>query len=99
MREFRDLASSSMRVSELLATEALRPWFAYFAATRAYLETHGKPVAFYSDKHSVFRISKPAALGDGMTQFGRAMSKMNIEIICANSSQAVVNACVRIGRH
>ena len=62
--------------------------FAYFAATRTYLETHGKPVAFYSDKHSVFRISKPAALGDGMTQFGRALSKMNIEIICANSSQA-----------
>jgi hypothetical protein len=28
--------------------------FVYFAATRAYLERHGKPVAFYSDKHSIF---------------------------------------------
>jgi hypothetical protein len=24
--------------------------FDYFRATRAYLEAHGKPVAFYSDK-------------------------------------------------
>ncbi len=31
--------------------------FDYFAATRAYLESYGKPVAFYSDKHSVFRIN------------------------------------------
>jgi hypothetical protein len=62
--------------------------FAYFAATKAYLEAHGKPVAFYSDKHSVFRVSKPGLEGDGMTQFGRALSKLKIEIICANSSQA-----------
>jgi len=25
--------------------------FDYFRVTRSYLETHGKPVAFYSDKH------------------------------------------------
>ena len=30
--------------------------FSYFHATRAYLERHGKPMAFYSDKASVFRI-------------------------------------------
>jgi hypothetical protein len=36
--------------------------FDYFAATRAYLERHGKPVAFYSDKHGVFRVNK-AAMG------------------------------------
>src|SRR3954468_14142191 len=33
--------------------------FAYMAATRAYVETHGKPVAFYSDKHGVFRANHP----------------------------------------
>jgi hypothetical protein len=27
--------------------------FAYFEATRGYLEAHGKPVAFYSDKASI----------------------------------------------
>jgi len=63
--------------------------FSYFHATRAYLEAWGKPVAFYSDKHGVFRVNHPGALGDdGMTQFGRALHALNIDIICANSSQA-----------
>jgi transposase len=29
--------------------------FDYFSATRSYVARHGRPVAFYSDKHSVFR--------------------------------------------
>src|SRR3954469_3408266 len=63
--------------------------FDYFEATRAYLQRHGKPVAFYSDKHSVFRVNrKDAAGGDGMTQFGRALDQLNIDIICANAPQA-----------
>ena len=63
--------------------------FSYFHATRAYLEAWGKPVAFYSDKHGVFRVNHEGATGgDGMTQFGRALDALNIEIICANSSQA-----------
>ena len=53
-----------------------------------YLDAHGCPVAFYSDKHSVFRINRDAQGGQGMTQFGRALAELNIEIICANSSQA-----------
>lgn len=61
---------------------------AYFAATQGYLETHGNPVAFDSDKHSVFRAARTGVTGDGMTQFGRALHALNIEIICANSSQA-----------
>ena len=32
--------------------------FAYFEVLQAYLEAHGKPVAFYSDKHSIFRVSR-----------------------------------------
>lgn len=63
--------------------------FSYFEATRKYLELHGKPQAFYSDKYSVFRVnSKNATKGDGYTQFGRAMYELNIESICANTSQA-----------
>lgn len=62
--------------------------FAYMQATREYIEQHGKPVAFYSDKHSVFRNTNASALGDGMTQYGRAVDALNIEIICANSPQA-----------
>ena len=46
-------------------------------------------MAFYTDKHAVFRVNKPSGLhGDGMTQFGRALKALTIEIICANSSQA-----------
>jgi transposase len=36
--------------------------FSYFAATRSYLERHGKPLAFYSDKASVIRMNNPTPL-------------------------------------
>src|SRR5260370_31733962 len=63
--------------------------FDYFRTTRAYLEAHGKPVAFYSDKHGLFGVTRrEAAGGDGVTQFGRALLGLNIDIICANSPQA-----------
>jgi hypothetical protein len=58
-------------------------------ATRSYLENWGKPIAFYSDKFSVFRVYKRDAVGgNGMTQFGRALHELDIDIICANSPQA-----------
>ena len=61
----------------------------YFETLRGYLDAHGCPVAFYSDKHSVFRsVKQEAKGGQGMTQFGRALAELNIEILCANSSQA-----------
>ena len=63
--------------------------FSYFAATQRYLERHGRPVAFYSDKHGIFRVNiKQALSGTGLTQFGRAMQALDIEIICANTPQA-----------
>jgi hypothetical protein len=63
--------------------------FTYFEALALYLKRHGAPIAFYSDKHSVFRVAKKDAKGgQGMTQFGRALCELNIEILCANSSQA-----------
>lgn len=63
--------------------------FTYFETLKGYLTSHGRPLAFYSDKHSVFRVSNPQAQGgQGMTQFGRALSDLGIEILCANSSQA-----------
>jgi transposase len=63
--------------------------FNYFAAVRSYLGLHGKPRAFYSDKFSVFRVNIPNALsGTGLTQFGRAMKELDIELICAHSPQA-----------
>lgn len=60
----------------------------YFRVTRSYLERHGRPLAFYSDKDSVFRINRAETLTEGVTQFGRAMQDLQIELICANSPQA-----------
>lgn len=63
--------------------------FDYFHSTQRYLERHGKPVAFYCDKHTVFRVNQVGATGgNGLTQFGRALHELNIDIIHANSSQA-----------
>jgi transposase len=65
-------------------------FFAYCEATRHYLERYGKPVAFYSDKHGIFRVNQERPLGttSGLTQFGRAMQELDIQIICANTPQA-----------
>ncbi len=63
--------------------------FAYFEALHNYLLHHGKPVAFYSDRHSIFRVNTQDALsGTGLTQFGRAAQELDIKIICANTPQA-----------
>jgi transposase len=83
---FVDDATSQLMHLKFVPSESA---FAYFQATREYLERYGKPIAFYSDKHSVFRVSKTHAVGgDGMTQFGRALNDLNIDILCANSPQA-----------
>jgi hypothetical protein len=69
---FVDDATSRLMLLRFVASESA---FDYFRATRSYLETHGKPVALYSDKHSIFRVNnKDAVGGDGITQFGRALS-------------------------
>jgi transposase len=65
-------------------------FFGYCEAAHHYFEHYGKPVAFYSDKHGVFRVNQeqPLGLTSGLTQFGRAMQELDIQIICANSPQA-----------
>lgn len=66
--------------------------FDYMAALRTYVGQYGKPIAFYSDKHTIFRTSKSAVKtsgdNDGSTQFGRTLSELNIDILCANTPQA-----------
>jgi Winged helix-turn helix len=83
---FVDDATSRLMQLRFVASESA---FDYLRITRTYLEAHGKPVAFYSDKHGIFRVNaKDAVGGDGITQFGRVLSALNIDIICANSPQA-----------
>jgi len=79
---------ATSRLMELYFTES-ESAFSYFAATSRYIERHGKPVAFYSDKASIFRVNaKQPKAGDGATQFARAIGHLNIDILCANTPQA-----------
>ena len=81
-----DDATSTLMQLRFVPSEST---FSYFEALELYLAAHGRPVAFYSDKHTVFRVaSQGARTGHGMTRFGRALNELNIEILCANSSQA-----------
>lgn len=65
-------------------------FFGYCEAARHYFEHYGKPLTFYSDRHGIFRVNQPQPLGmtSGLTQFGRAMQELDIQIICAHSPQA-----------
>ena len=65
-------------------------FFGYAEATRHYLARYGRPVAFYSDKHGIFRVNQGQGpgTGAGITQFGRAMQELDIQIVCANTPQA-----------
>jgi transposase len=76
------------RLMELLLVPA-ETTFGYFQATETYLRHYGRPLAFYSDKFSVFRINRPNdQSAQGQTQFARALADLAIELICADSPQA-----------
>lgn len=93
---FVDDATSRLMQLRFVASESA---FDYFRATLAYLEAHGKPVAFYSDKHNIFRVNaKDAVGGDGITQFARTLSELNIDIICANTLLRVLSRPQAKGR-
>jgi transposase len=70
--------------------------FAPAECTKAYLEalrdqvlTHGCPLAFYSDRHGIFRVNaKEAESGDGKTEFGRVVERLGIGLINALTPQA-----------
>lgn len=62
-----------------------------FAFWKEYLETHGKPLSVYLDRHSTYKQNQKSVLDDPkcLTQFQRAMEKdLNVEIIHAYSPQA-----------
>ena len=62
---------------------------AYLEALRDQVLTHGRPLAFYSDRHGIFRINaKEAESGDGKTEFGRVVERLEIGLINALTPQA-----------
>lgn len=61
----------------------------YLLFLQMYLERYGRPLAFYSDKHSVFRNNNKTSLGGGfLTRFHEVLKELGIELICAHSPQA-----------
>ena len=83
---FIDDATGRLGYLQLVESES---FFTYAQAAADYFRLHGKPVAFYSDKHSVFRVNQPSVGSQSdLSQFGRAMQQLDIEIICANTPQA-----------
>jgi hypothetical protein len=54
-----------------------------------WLRHYGRPVAAYTDRHSIFEPQdKGHALPDAETQFGRALRELEVELIRAHSPQA-----------
>jgi hypothetical protein len=59
----------------------------YLDLMRAYVQQYGKPLALYSDRHTIFKAPKGEVDGR-CSQFGRAMKEIGIELIHARSPQA-----------
>lgn len=59
-----------------------------------YLRRHGRPLSFYVDKDSIYKTNRTPSVDEElreelpMTQFTRAMSELDIKVICAHSPQA-----------
>lgn len=60
---------------------------AYMDTLADYLKRLGRPVSLYSDRHSIFRINHADHAGE-ITQFGRALKTLDIELIHAHTPQA-----------
>jgi hypothetical protein len=61
---------------------------AYFELLERWLRAHGRPVALYSDKKTVFRVPAAEGRDTAPSQFGRACEELGITLIFAHSPQA-----------
>jgi hypothetical protein len=83
---FIDDATNRIPMAVFVPVEATE---AYMTALRRYIEKQGRPVALYADKHSIFYISDKEKVEEGeLTQFGRVVKTLDIELIAAHSPQA-----------
>ena len=84
---FIDDATSNIMHLQFVPSESTK---SYFHAIIEYLIKHGRPKSFYTDRLNVFRVNndKPGYRKLGLTQVGRGLKELGIELICANSPQA-----------
>ena len=62
---------------------------AHLDLLEVWLRRYGRPRAVYTDRHSIFEPQdKGKALPGGVTQFGRALAELDVELIRAHSPQA-----------
>jgi hypothetical protein len=86
-----DDATSRILHAEFVETEDT---LTLMRATWSYLKRLGRPVAFYVDRDSIYKVNLPAKYEglcspeQPMTQFTRAMGELGIDVITANSPQA-----------
>lgn len=83
---FVDDATSKLTAGKFVPAETIE---AYQELLRDQLEHHGRPLALYVDKHSIFRVNREqSGTTEGETHFARVLRDLDIELICANSPQA-----------
>ncbi|HUZ49829.1 MAG TPA: ISNCY family transposase [Candidatus Dormibacteraeota bacterium] len=62
--------------------------WAYFDLLRSYIGSYGRPLALYSDRHSIFRSTHSEYTETKETQLGQALRELDIELLCATTPQA-----------
>jgi hypothetical protein len=86
-----DDATSRILYAEFAASEDT---LTLMRTTKAYLDRYGRPVAFYVDKDSIYKVNRPAkqqkddTVPEPLTQFTRAMAELGIGVNWAHSPQA-----------
>lgn len=79
---------SYVRFSEEETTAAAMTTF------QGYVAKHGLPRSLYVDRDSIYRVTRDATVDEELagirplSQFGRAMRELEVEVICAHSPQA-----------
>ena len=80
---FIDDATGQVLAARFCPVESTR---AYLQVLHGHVQQHGRPVALYSDRHSIFTKHDPE--DPEPTQFERALGELGIEAILAYSPQA-----------
>ncbi len=82
-----DDSTSNITYAQFASHEGVFPVFGFW---KEYLLKYGKPQTIYLDKFSTYNQNQPVKneINDTLTQFERACSELQIELIKANSPQA-----------
>ncbi|HNG82852.1 MAG TPA: ISNCY family transposase [Burkholderiaceae bacterium] len=81
---FIDDATSQVVHARLVPAETTE---AYFDGIHEHLSRYGRPLAYYSDRHAIFRVNREDVKA-APTQVERALQTLEIDLICAHSPQA-----------